>query len=121
MSDGLRGAAMFRAVIALTLSVAACAGATLTDAQVLWCMEHDMTAIHGIAGDNDDIVLQAAAKLGIPIPATIAKANDIFIGQNLFGISEDVNNLPDGFRDDLDAWRKTPDYARACSAAFDSR
>jgi hypothetical protein len=80
-----------------------------------------MTEIRAIGGTGDDQVLRAAAKLGIAIPEPVSKANEIFIGQNLFGVSEDVNALPDRWYDDLAAWSKSGDYARACIAAFDSR
>jgi hypothetical protein len=117
---------MVRGIPLVIALVAACGGtptATMSDAQLLWCGEHNMTPIQSIgsfAGTVDNAVLEAARKLGITIPPDIETADTIFIGNNLTGDDQSLNSLPD-WVSAMKAWAKTADYARACIAAFDSR
>jgi hypothetical protein len=116
---------MFRGIPVVVL-VAACGGtpaATMTDAQLLWCGEHNMTPVLSIgsfAGTVDNAVLEAARKLGITIPPDITAADAAFATVNLTGDTSILNTMPD-WPTAMKAWVTTPDYARACIAAFDSR
>jgi len=62
-------------------------------------------------------VLQAAVKLGITVPPEIVQANAIFG----MGVSQSLDQLPPSWPDMLKSWSQTPDYARACIAAFEAR
>lgn len=106
-------------VLLMLVALSAC-GASLGDAQRVWCEDHDMTRPYFIA-TTDDQVLQAAETLGITIPDKVRRANAIFALENAGTDLSVADDLPDGWPDALDEWRMSPDYARACIAAFDAR
>ena len=109
-------------VLASMLLVVVACGASLTDAQKLWCGAHDMTPLLSIGSFSDsvdDAVLQAASKLGIAVPDVLKEANSVFAMANLTGQFD--GSTPEGWPDAMKTWRTTGDYARACIAAFDSK
>jgi hypothetical protein len=98
----------------------------LSDAQSVWCQQHQMTPLSAITilGPSafvDDAVLKAAEHLGITVPAEISKADSIFGLENSLGDPNLMNGLPTDWTDVMDTWMKTSDYARACIAAFEAR
>ncbi len=107
--------------MATVIALAAC-GPSMSDAQRNWCRgfggpQHDMTTLTPYGGD--DAVLKSAQSLGIKVPQPVAEANLMIRIINAGGDWGGVS-MPD-WEDDLDEWRATSDYARACIAAFDAR
>ena len=107
------------AALVLAVAAAAC-GSSLTDAQALWCSGHDMTGLMGIS-NTDNLVLRAADSLGIEAPGSITRADSVYAFANMSGSIDLLDTLDAGVWDELDAWRTTADYARACVAAFELR
>jgi hypothetical protein len=118
-------------VLLLTVSLGACAAAAptptpLTAFQKAWCAQHDMTPVvlSGITSFNatlDDAVIEVAQQLHLTVPATVLTANSTFGSINLSGDTSLFDSTPPTWPDDYKAWKLTPDYARACVAAFDQR
>ncbi len=116
----------------LTVSLGACAAAAptptpLTAFQKAWCAQHDMTptVLSGISNLDeatlDDAVIEVAQQLHLTVPATVLTANSTYESINLTGNTALFDSMPRTWPDDYKAWKLTPDYARACVAAFDQR
>jgi hypothetical protein len=116
-------------VLLLTVSLGACAAAAptptpLTSFQKAWCAQHDMTPVvlTGVSAETlDDAVIEAAQQLHVTVPATVLTANSTHGSINLTGDTSLFDSVPRTWPDDFKAWKLTPDYARACVAAFDQR
>ena len=69
------------------------------------------------SGEVDNAVLQAARNQQTTIPAPVDEADANFILTNMGYPTEP----PNGWREALDAWRKTVGYAEACTAAYQGK
>ena len=98
----------------------------LSDAQRIWCSEHDINANHGGADHDDyDLVAEAATSLDIPVPQPLLDYNNAFWFASHMEwaelIPEDIVSAyfdwdMSGGRSD---WRESDGYARACNAAYE--
>ena len=115
---------------ALTLLMTACGGgggggggnggesAGLTDAQRVWCSDHDLERQEG-GNYGDGAVVEAAVTLGLAVPDSISEGLELL---KAFSRGESVDGPDDtAMAADLQEWRATADYARACVAAYDGR
>ena len=109
------------ATVSILVLVAAC-GPSISDAQKVWCDDHDMTpAIPGVIDGIDSAVLRAAHKLDIAVPPELEAADCAFGMAQLTGDMEWTSDIPGGWPDVMSEWVKTSDYARACIAAYEAR
>jgi hypothetical protein len=85
-----------------------------------WCTRHDMTPLRGQtdpSGEVDNAVLKTARIQQTIIPAPVDEADANFILTNMGYPTEP----PNGWREALDAWRRTVGYAEACTAAYQGK
>jgi hypothetical protein len=109
-------------------AAAASPAPSLSDAARLWCLDND----HGQNGfgtvpDTYDLVTEAANKLGITFPKVVTDYDAAWRIMSASGgtatIPADVASAYVAFfaGDGIKTWRASPEYARACAAAFGSR
>jgi len=106
--------------------------ATMTDAARLWCLDNDQPQTgFGMTADRPDLVTAAANKLGIAVPKAVADyaaaAEMSFASQGAVAIPDDVAMAyvdfayPSSGTPAMEAWRASPEYGRACMAAFGTK
>ena len=127
---------MRRAIVSMVLlgCVVGGCGATaspapsLSDAARLWCLDHD----HGQNGfgtvpDTYDLVTEAANKLGIAFPKVVTDYDAAWrVMSASGGTTASPADLASAYvafvaGDGIKTWRASPDYTRACAAAFGAK
>lgn len=99
---------------------------TMSDAARVWCADNDSYNRgfgDALSGSNRvDLVAPAAVKLGLTVPKAILDMGEAWATSELSNwtvfLPEDVTSA---YQAALPAWRASPEYARACQAAFESR
>ncbi len=120
-------------LVAGALALGACGSAetpapTLSDAAKLWCLNHDQGQNgFGTVPDTFDQVTAAANELGIAFPKAVT---DYDAAWRAMSGSGGTATIPDSVASayvtfstgvGIKTWRASPEYARACTAAFESR
>ena len=107
------------ALVLILLTACGGGSAELTDAQRVWCLDHDLEN-DGTGNYGDSAVVIAAQRLDISIPESV-ETTEILQEFERGGSSRTASDIPPNYMADLEQWRTTGDYARACVAAYEGR
>ena len=95
-------------------------GAGLSDAQRVWCSDHDLEREEG-GNYGDGAVVEAALTLGLAIPDSLTTTLDLLKAFDR-GEAISASDVQASYSEaDLREWRTTSDYERACLAAYEGR